>query len=306
MQTDIPLKRLTVLRGADLLPLLGPPATTLLGVEALELPASATRLDTVLRVRSPHGQEYLHVVEWQGYRDPAVLWRLASYMAWLGQRTPEQTILGTLIYLAPAYDMGATLTQRVDGQVVQTWPMACVRLWEQDAGAAVATGNLGLAVLSPLMRNADPDLVGQAITLLLQQAPAPQQADLLAILGVFAAPLINPARFIRMIGKEKLMSSDLLSTLVEEKLAELRPQLEARLAAERWEFQQTLADVISKRFPHAPLTLMDTIRRITHPAQLRTLIMTAVTATDLSEVERVLQQAAAAAPEGAANAAANG
>ncbi|MFL5802094.1 MAG: hypothetical protein ACJ8CR_10190 [Roseiflexaceae bacterium] len=63
MQTDIPLKRLTLLRPADLLPLLGATAAEVLAVESLELPASATRLDNVLRLHSVRGQEYLHVVE---------------------------------------------------------------------------------------------------------------------------------------------------------------------------------------------------------------------------------------------------
>lgn len=48
MQTDIPLKRLTALRGADLLPLLGVPAATLLDVVSRELPSTATRLDAGL------------------------------------------------------------------------------------------------------------------------------------------------------------------------------------------------------------------------------------------------------------------
>ncbi len=69
MQTDIPLKRLTLLRAADLLPLLGAPHARVVAVESLELPASATRLDNVLRLRSAQGQEYLHVIEWQGYHD---------------------------------------------------------------------------------------------------------------------------------------------------------------------------------------------------------------------------------------------
>lgn len=66
MQTDIPLKRLTALRANDLLPLLASAEATVIAVETLELPASATRLDNVLRLRSVGGQEYLHVIEWQG------------------------------------------------------------------------------------------------------------------------------------------------------------------------------------------------------------------------------------------------
>lgn len=48
MQTDIPLKRLTLLRAADLLPLFGLPQGELIAVETLEFPASATRLDVAI------------------------------------------------------------------------------------------------------------------------------------------------------------------------------------------------------------------------------------------------------------------
>jgi hypothetical protein len=64
---------------------------------------------------SIRGQDYLLVVEWQGYRDPTVLWRLASYCAWIGQRTPMVPVIGTVVYLAPAYDVGDTLEQTIDG-----------------------------------------------------------------------------------------------------------------------------------------------------------------------------------------------
>src|SRR5207247_1706875 len=146
----------------------------------LELPASATRLDNVLRLRSPQGQEYLHVVEWQGYHDPAVLWRFAGYLAWLGQRYPNSAVAGTLIYLTPADDAGDLLRQEVDGRGVLDWRVPCVRLWEQDAPAALASGNLGLTVLSPLMQNASEALVEQAITTVMSQASLSQQADLLS------------------------------------------------------------------------------------------------------------------------------
>jgi hypothetical protein len=154
MRTDIPLKRLTALRGADLLSLFGMPHATLQRVDTLELPASADRLDTVLTLQSPAGQDYLLVVEWQGYRDPTVLWRLASYCAWIGQRMPTVPVIGTVVYLASAYDVGDSLEQTIDGVVVQSWPMRSVRLWEYDSAAAIASGALGLAVLSPLMHNA--------------------------------------------------------------------------------------------------------------------------------------------------------
>jgi hypothetical protein len=141
MRTDIPLKRLAELRGADLLPLLGVAPAQLRRVDTRELPASAERLDTLLTLVSPQGQEYVLVVEWQGYHDAAVLWRLVRYCAHIGQRNPAVPVLGCIVYLLPAADVGERLEQVVDGQVVQAWPLRAVRLWEHDAQAAVQGGD---------------------------------------------------------------------------------------------------------------------------------------------------------------------
>lgn len=93
MKTDVPLKQLTRLCPADLLPLLGAPTAEVLGVEALELPMGKTSLDSVLRLRTPDGHEYLHLIEWQGYSDALILWRTLGYLAWLGQHRGERPIL---------------------------------------------------------------------------------------------------------------------------------------------------------------------------------------------------------------------
>lgn len=37
----------------------------------------------MLHLRSPLGTEYLHLVEWQGYRDPRFLQRVLYYWIWL-------------------------------------------------------------------------------------------------------------------------------------------------------------------------------------------------------------------------------
>ncbi len=272
MKTDIPLKLLTALRGADLLPLLGLPAASLVRVETRELPAGATRLDTLLRARSPQGQDYLHLVEWQGYYDPVVLWRPAGYMAWFGQQEPGTTVVGTVVYLAPEYDVGDMLTQTIDGQVVQAWPIRRMQLWTQDAQAALAANSLGPAVLSPLMRNADASLVEAAARMVVAQAPLTQQSDLLSILGTFAEPLLQPRRFMNLVGREKLMSSGLFDLLMQEREAELREMYEDKLRQQeeqlrrqqeeeqlrrqqeqfRQDLQQTLAETLLVRFPAAP------------------------------------------------------
>jgi predicted transposase YdaD len=288
MQTDIPLKRLTLLCAADLLPLFGLPHTELVTVETLELPSSAARLDNVLRVRSAQGQEYLHIVEWQGYRDTAMLWRMAGYMAWLGQRAPATSITGTIVYLTAESDTGDRLTQIIDGRTIHDWFIPCVRLWEQDAKTALASGATGLAVLSPLMRAATPELVEQALDLVLHQAPPEQQADLLSMLGIFAEPLVAPDRLVQLVGRERLMTSSFASYLLADKTAEI----EARARTEA--LQQTLEEAMIARFPNAPLILLRDVRRVTDADRLRGLIVAIIQVADLAEFEQQLKQTATA------------
>lgn len=281
MQTDIPLKRLTTLRAPDLLPLLASEAATVLAVGTLELPASATRLDNVLHLRSAGGQEYLHVIEWQGYNDPAVLWRLAGYLAWLGQRHDAQVIGGTVIYLTPGADVGDTLRQTVDGRDLLAWHVPVVRLWELDATNAAQRGSLGLAVLSPLMRGATAELVEQVVVLVLDQAPPSQQADLLSILGVFAEPLIDSQAFVRLVGKEKLMASDLITYLVDEKVAEV----ERRFSVE---MQRAVEDTVALRFPNTPTGLVRNVQFLNDLDQLAALRRAILQAPDQAAAEALL------------------
>jgi predicted transposase YdaD len=289
MQTDIPLKRLTSLRAHDLLPLLNIADASVVAVETLELPASATRLDNVLRLRSAGGQEYLHVVEWQGYPDTAVLWRLAGYLAWLGQRERDHAVVGTVIYLSPAADAGDTLRQTVDGRDLLIWPFPAVRLWELDALAAVEQGSIGLAVLSPLMRGATAELVEQVVVQVLDQAPLTQQADLLSILGVFAEPLIALEAFVRLVGKEKLMASDLITYLVDEKVAEVVAEAVAEVEREYVkDAQDAVEDIVTLRFPNTSAVLVRNIRSVTDRERLTVLRRALLQAADQAAAEALL------------------
>lgn len=94
------------------------------------------------------------------------------------------------------------------------------------------------------------------------------------------------------------MASDLLSYLMEEKMAELEEQQAAELArreaALRQSLQQTLEEMIISRFPQAPITLGRDIRRMTDPATLQQLMVALVRAADLTEFEQALAQAVAA------------
>ena len=238
METDIPLKVLASARAADLLPLIGASGSTFVGVESLDLSASVRRIDSLLRLVSPGGQRYRHLVEWQGYRDPLLLWRSLEYLARLGPEREQEAgpLLLTLIYVDPKADMGDTLTQILDGREVTAYRFNCVRLWKQDASLAVASGLPGLAALSPLMGGADAALMEQAAKVVLEGTPRGQvQADLLNVLGIFGEGLIEAERF------ERLMSSSLMEYLYKDKLADVEREHaaeRAKLERERDEREQ--------------------------------------------------------------------
>ncbi|MFP4440068.1 MAG: hypothetical protein ACLFVO_22770 [Chloroflexaceae bacterium] len=156
----------------------------------------------------------------------------------------------------------------------------------------------------------------QAARTLLTAAPPPQQADLLAILGVFAAPIMAPTLFINLVTKEKLMSSDLIEYLAKDIIAEQeakwqtrleteRQTLEARLEAERearleteraarlQTERETVASMVSLRFPDAPMRLINVIWRITDVSKLQTLRAAIPDVPDLTTLEQQLRDAAA-------------
>lgn len=299
MQTDIPLKIVAEYCPADLLHLLGVEDTAVLAVESLELPASATRLDSLLRLRSAQGAIYLHLIEWQGYPDPLLLWRVLGYITWLALHRDERPILVTIVYLTSQADVGDVLRQELDGQEVQAVRFHVVRLWEQDAQAAFATGRVGLAVLSPLMRGATQELVSQAAQLVIREAPQDRQADLLSILGVFAEPLINPAQYVQMMGRERLMESKLLELLVQEKEAEMRER-EARREAEmgvreaqreeslRMTLKGAIEGVIIARFPSAPVAILKPIQDVQDTDRLTQILLGVSQAQDQDGLTHVL------------------
>lgn len=145
MQTDLILKRLTELYAADILSLFGLPVAEVLSVETLEMAANAARLDNLVKVRSPQGQEYWHIIEWQGYRDPTILWRVLGYVVRTGQRNPQVAITASIVYLTPECDMGDTIRHEVDGRLLWTWQVQALRMWQQDAPTLLASNRPGLA-----------------------------------------------------------------------------------------------------------------------------------------------------------------
>jgi predicted transposase YdaD len=317
VQTDVPLKTLTQLCPADVLALLGAAGATVLGVESLELPTTATAVDTLLRLHSPQHGTYLHLLEWQGYRDPLFLWRLLGYLAWLGQNRPERPLAASVVYLHPGDDTGDTLHQEVPGLGGWSVRFHVVRLWEQDAQAALASGRPGLAVLSPLMRGATAELVEQAAQVVLAETPADQrQADLLTILGILGEDLMDTARYVRLLGKERLMASKLISYLAEDlvaertaalqrqaaeeraalqrQVAEERAALQRQVAEERAALVEAITDAVAVRFPDAPIGPIAALGQLHDAERLRVTLRAVLRATDQREVEAALRAAVAA------------
>ncbi len=281
MKSDIPLKRLTQLCPTDLLPLFGAAAASVLRVESLELPTGKSSLDCVLHLLAADGTPYQHIIEWQGWRDPVFVWRALGYLGWMGQNRPERPILITLIYLSPNDDVGDTLRQELPGQPGWMVQLPCVRLWEQDAGQAVASGRPGLVALSPLMAGATEALVEEAAQLLLHTTQPPIQADLLTALGVFAEPLFSAERFLHLITKERLMSSDLFQLVYQEQVNDWYHSI-----------QGMVEDVLMVRFPTAPITLLRSLRRIPNIQTLQQLHHLILNIDDLSAIEHAIEAAA--------------
>ncbi|MCU0490422.1 MAG: hypothetical protein MUD01_02345 [Chloroflexaceae bacterium] len=246
MKTDLPLKRITQLRPQDILAMLGLPDAEVIAVEMLEMPTSKTSLDTLLRVRLPDGTEYLHLIEWQGWHDEQFLWRVLGYVAWLGQNRSERPIVVTIIYLSPEADVGETLTQHVPGQAGWSVTFSCVKLWQLDAAAALTSGLPAVVTLAPLMQGATEATVEEAAQRLLADVVQPTQAELLTALGVFAEPIFDNERFVRLVTKERLMSSSLVSYLFKEKLAEFDQQI-AEFDQQRASFDQQRAEFDQQR-----------------------------------------------------------
>src|SRR5262245_32081352 len=95
-----------------------------------------------------------------------------------------------------------------------------------------------------------------------------------------------------MVGREKLMASDLLTYLMEERLAELQAEKVAEQELLLRQLPQTLEEAVIARFPDAPIALVHDIQRVTNSQQLQQLIVAVIRAADLATFERTLAQAA--------------
>jgi hypothetical protein len=120
------------------------------------------------------------------------------------------------------------------------------------------------------------------------------QGELLAALGIFAEPIFDTERFIRLVTKERLMATDLISLLtadlVEEK-ATLVEELRAARENQARLLQQMIEDVIVIRFPSVPALLIRKLRNINNLDRLEALHRAALQAADLAALEQQLDAA---------------
>jgi hypothetical protein len=195
--------------------------------------------------------------------------------------------------------MGDTLRQWIDDQLVYHCQLASVQLWKQDAQAALASGNLGLCALSPLMAGASEQVVLQALDTILRTATPPQQSNLLSILTTFSEPWVSTEHILQLVGKERLMESKIWNTLLAEAMGEAKAEIKAEAKAEAMDeatklhindMQQTLENALITRFPQAPVRLMRDIRQLSQSSQFNDLIIALVAVQDVEEFEHKLQE----------------
>jgi len=201
----------------------------------------------------------------------------------------------------------------LDGAEVLPITFTCVRLWEQDAAAAVGSG---LAALSPLMGGATTELVEQAARLVLTATElGKEQANLLSVLGILAEGLLAAPRFERLIGKERLMASSLMEYLYKDKLEEVAQVYaaeraaaqaaldEERAAAQAWAAEharatelatatllQAIQDTLAARFPQTPVASVAPLSRMRDLDRLQVVFRAVLSATNQAEAEEALHE----------------
>ncbi len=228
--SDLPLKRLFTHRAGDLLALTGDDGATLLGGQSLELPSLARRLDYVLTLKRADGEIYMRHVEFQGEAAADLAERCFEYNVRLFLHT-KLPVLTTVICLHPPGPRGpATFVLRLGRRALHRWRFEWLKLWELEASTALA-GGPGLAALLPLMRNESLNLVEAAARRILALAPSEQQADLLAILNLFAGWRYTAVDLARLVGRERMLESSVWREA--EERGEQRGEAKGRVAGER-------------------------------------------------------------------------
>jgi predicted transposase YdaD len=98
---------------------------------------------------------------------------------------------------------------RVGGWVQASWRFMSIEVYELDAAQVVATGPLGLLLLTPFMRGADIATLERAATVARERTAAPDAGDLVSLLAVFMAPFYGDAAA-RELVRRVFMSTELL------------------------------------------------------------------------------------------------
>jgi hypothetical protein len=156
------------------------------------------------------------------------------------------------------------------------------------------------------MRGADSVLAEQVINKVLQQTQPPQQHELLSLLTPLTERLLEKDRLIQLVGKERVMQSQVISSLVEEAVEERTAQVMKQLEQERERSEQqrqqqliqTLLDAIAIRFPNVPVTLLKDIWQVKHPSSFHQMFLDVVKAKDVQELEQLFKEHAAAGTNG--------
>lgn len=89
-----------------------------------------------------------------------------------------------------------------------------VRLWEHTAQEALASGRPGLLALLPLLAGATAALALQSAQHILRTVDPSDQANLLLVLGSLADRLLPLDQLLRLVTKERLMNTDLITYLI--------------------------------------------------------------------------------------------
>ncbi len=206
MKTDLPLKKLFELRPEDLLEITGDQGATVRSVGDRELKELRRQVDCVVELER-RGEVYLRHLEFQDRDDPNMPRRCFEYntLLHLESRLPVVT---TVLYVTPPGPSSKPVYRSQLGeQVLIHYRFECVKLWELDAGEAVASGKPGIQALAPLMSGVDLRLLGTACRTIERSAPEPQKPDLLAILHVLAEQRYTGEDLKRLIGRERIMQS---------------------------------------------------------------------------------------------------
>jgi len=292
VDTDVSLKRLFKACGRDFVWLTGDQEATVLSVDVLELQEIRRSVDCLIRLHRC-GEFYYRHIEFQAKNDPRMPERCFRYntMLLLELKAP---VLTTVLYLAPPAPPGRELVYRVmlGGAEVNAWRFSVVRLWEIDAGEALASKAAGLMALVPLLKGGDPATIWTAARQIRNVIPGPPMSDPESILWLLAKGRYNSVQLSQPVGGknmqallELLKQSPLWQEAVAEGESSGRAEGEAkgRLAAQR----STLLKLVAKHHPALLAQATYSIEVCDDPELLESWIL-AASETDAEALARLL------------------